>query len=80
MRRPAKRDLFAIPRILRDEISLLLPFSQFPISSFCFLVFLFPPRPKPISAKEVRLIRRALNASQSLFAGYLNVSPNAVRS
>ena len=33
-----------------------------------------------ISAKEVRLIRRALNASQSLFAGYLNVSPNAVRS
>jgi len=39
-----------------------------------------PPRPKPISAREVRLIRRALNASQSLFAGYLNVSPNAVRS
>ena len=39
-----------------------------------------PKRPKPISAKEVRLIRRALNASQSLFAGYLNVSPNAVRS
>jgi putative transcriptional regulator len=39
-----------------------------------------PPRPKPISPKEVRLIRRSLNASQSLFAGYLNVSPNAVRS
>ena len=39
-----------------------------------------PSRPKQISAKEVRLIRRALNASQSLFASYLNVSPNAVRS
>ncbi len=39
-----------------------------------------PARPKPISAKEVRHIRQALNASQSLFASYLNVSPNAVRS
>jgi putative transcriptional regulator len=39
-----------------------------------------PPRPKQISAKEVRHIREALNASQSLFASYLNVSPNAVRS
>jgi putative transcriptional regulator len=39
-----------------------------------------PTRPKQISAKEVRRIRRALNASQTLFATYLNVSPNAVRS
>jgi putative transcriptional regulator len=39
-----------------------------------------PARPKQISAKEVRHIRRALNASQALFASYLNVSPNAVRS
>src|SRR5258705_10706230 len=39
-----------------------------------------PSRPKPISAKEVRHIRQALNASQTLFASYLNVSPNAVRS
>jgi putative transcriptional regulator len=39
-----------------------------------------PTRPKQISAKEVRRIRRALNASQVLFATYLNVSPNAVRS
>jgi putative transcriptional regulator len=39
-----------------------------------------PPRPKPISPKEVRAIRRTLNASQALFATYLNVSPNAVRS
>ena len=39
-----------------------------------------PSRPKPISPKEVRHIREALNASQSLFASYLNVSANAVRS
>ncbi|HXN53952.1 MAG TPA: helix-turn-helix domain-containing protein [Candidatus Acidoferrum sp.] len=39
-----------------------------------------PSRPKPISAKEVRHIRQTLNASQTLFATYLNVSPNAVRS
>lgn len=39
-----------------------------------------PPRPKAISAKEVRQIRHALHASQALFATYLNVSPNAVRS
>jgi putative transcriptional regulator len=39
-----------------------------------------PPRPKRISPQEVRHIRRALNASQALFAAYLNVSPNAVRS
>jgi putative transcriptional regulator len=39
-----------------------------------------PARPKPVSAKEIRRIRLALNASQTLFATYLNVSPNAVRS
>lgn len=39
-----------------------------------------PARPKQISAKEIRRIRLALNASQTIFATYLNVSPNAVRS
>jgi putative transcriptional regulator len=39
-----------------------------------------PARPRPISAGEIRQIRRKLNASQALFATYLNVSPNAVRS
>ena len=39
-----------------------------------------PARPKQISPKEVRHIRQALHASQALFATYLNVSPNAVRS
>ena len=39
-----------------------------------------PARPRQISPREIRRIRRALNASQPLFANYLNVSPNAVRS
>ena len=39
-----------------------------------------PTRPKQISPKEVRRIRESLRASQTLFAIYLNVSPNAVRS
>ncbi len=39
-----------------------------------------PARPRPISAKEIRNIRQTLNASQALFATFLNVSPNAVRS
>jgi putative transcriptional regulator len=39
-----------------------------------------PSRPKPISAREIRRIRHTLNASQPLFAAYLNVSANAVRS
>jgi putative transcriptional regulator len=39
-----------------------------------------PSRPKPISPRQIRRIRQALNASQPLFAAYLNVSANAVRS
>lgn len=39
-----------------------------------------PSRPRPISGREIRRIRQALNASQPLFAAYLNVSANAVRS
>ena len=39
-----------------------------------------PARPKRISPREIRRIRRSLNASQTAFAIYLNVSPNAVRS
>jgi DNA-binding transcriptional regulator YiaG len=39
-----------------------------------------PSRPNKISPREIRRIRRALKASQPLFAAYLNVSTNAVRS
>jgi putative transcriptional regulator len=40
----------------------------------------FPSAPKPLSPKEIQRIRRRLKASQALFAQYLNVSANAVRS
>jgi putative transcriptional regulator len=39
-----------------------------------------PAPPKRIPPAEIRRIRRSLNASQAIFALYLNVSPNAVRS
>jgi len=39
-----------------------------------------PAPPKAVSPKEIRRIRKALNASQAAFASYLNVSTNAVRS
>jgi putative transcriptional regulator len=39
-----------------------------------------PERPKEISATAIRRIRKALRASQPVFASYLNVSANAVRS
>jgi putative transcriptional regulator len=39
-----------------------------------------PAPPKRITPREIRQIRNALKASQTLFALYLNVSPNAVRS
>jgi putative transcriptional regulator len=39
-----------------------------------------PAPPKRIAPSEIRRIRRSLNASQTVFAIYLNVSPNAVRS
>ena len=38
-----------------------------------------PVPPKAVSPKEIRRIRQALNASQQVFASYLNVSTNAVR-
>ena len=39
-----------------------------------------PSRPRKISPRDIRRIREALQASQPLFAAYLNVSTNAVRS
>jgi len=43
-------------------------------------VTVVPAPPKKITPREIRQIRHALKASQALFAVYLNVSPNAVRS
>ena len=39
-----------------------------------------PPPPRPLTPAEIRRIRLALNASQALFARFLNVSPNTVES
>jgi len=39
-----------------------------------------PPRPQKFRPRDIRNIRQALNASQVLFALYLNVSANTVRS
>jgi putative transcriptional regulator len=43
-------------------------------------VTVLPPPPKEMKPAEIRAIRRSLNASQVLFARYLNVSPNTVES
>ena len=39
-----------------------------------------PPPPQRFRPRDIREIRQALNASQVLFALYLNVSPNTIRS
>jgi putative transcriptional regulator len=39
-----------------------------------------PAPPRPLKPAEIRRIRLALNASQALFARFLNVSPNTVES
>ena len=39
-----------------------------------------PPRPRKLRPRDIRDIRLSLNASQVLFATFLNVSPNTVRS
>jgi putative transcriptional regulator len=39
-----------------------------------------PPAPRRLQPRDIREIRQALNASQVLFALYLNVSPNTIRS
>lgn len=39
-----------------------------------------PPPPRKLRPRDIREIRRSLNASQVLFARFLNVSPNTIRS
>jgi len=38
-----------------------------------------PPQPAPVTGAEVRRIRKRLNASQAVFARYLNVSTKLVQ-
>jgi DNA-binding transcriptional regulator YiaG len=39
-----------------------------------------PPPPRPLKPAEIRRIRLTFNASQALFARFLNVSANTVQS
>jgi putative transcriptional regulator len=39
-----------------------------------------PPPPRKLRPRDIRAIRHSLNASQVLFARFLNVSPNTIRS
>lgn len=39
----------------------------------------FPPPPEPMDARDVRRLRRRMDASQAVFAGYLNVSKKLVQ-
>ncbi|MGH9575318.1 MAG: helix-turn-helix domain-containing protein [Candidatus Acidiferrales bacterium] len=39
-----------------------------------------PSAPRKMRPRDIREVRHALNASQVLFARFLNVSPNTVRS
>ena len=43
-------------------------------------VTVLPAKPPQLKPKEIREIRLALNAPQTLFALYLNVHPNTIRS
>lgn len=40
----------------------------------------FPSAPQRMRPKDIRKLRESLNASQVLFARFLNVSPNTIRS
>jgi putative transcriptional regulator len=43
-------------------------------------VSVLPPPPRKLRPRDIRAIRRSLNASQVLFARFLNVSANTIRS
>lgn len=40
---------------------------------------ILPGRPRPMESDDVRRLRNSVNASQAVFASYLNVSPQLVR-
>ncbi|MEX2282673.1 MAG: transcriptional regulator [Gemmatimonadota bacterium] len=40
---------------------------------------ILPPPPKPMGSRDVRRLRERLDASQTMFAGYLNVSTKLVQ-
>lgn len=65
-------------RELRDSLQDALAYEQG--EQVNLRVAELPPAPRRLRPRDIREIREALNASQVLFARYLNVSANTIRS
>lgn len=63
---------------LRDSLQSALAFERG--EAVDLRVTEFPAAPRHMRPKDIREIRESLNASQVLFARFLNVSPNTIRS
>ena len=63
---------------LRESLQDALPFDQG--RELNLRITELPARPRKLRPRDIRAIRRSLNASQVLFATFLNVSPNTIRS
>jgi putative transcriptional regulator len=63
---------------LRDSLKDALAYEQG--ASVNLRVTELPSRPRMLKPKEIREIRVRLNATQVIFATFLNVHPNTVRS
>jgi putative transcriptional regulator len=74
----AKRKKVRIFRHLKESLESALAFERG--ENVDVRVTELPPPPKQLSPEEIKKIRHALNASQTLFATLLNVSPKSVQS
>ncbi|MGH9774874.1 MAG: helix-turn-helix domain-containing protein [Candidatus Acidiferrales bacterium] len=74
----AKRTKVAVFDDLRDSLRDALAFERG--RAVDLRVTKLPSPPRRVHPREIRQIRQSLNASQVLFAAFLNVSPNTVRS
>lgn len=74
----AKRKKVKIFRQLKESLTEALAYERG--QSVDLRVVELSPPPKRITPREIKGIRRSLNASQASFAKLLNVSPNAVES
>lgn len=74
----AKKTKVKIFDELRESLEGALAFEQGRVTDL--RVTELPPRPRKLRPRDIRKIRRSLNASQVLFARFLNVSPNTIRS
>ncbi|HEY6464784.1 MAG TPA: helix-turn-helix domain-containing protein [Candidatus Acidoferrales bacterium] len=63
---------------LRESLQATLAFERG--ETIDLRVTALPPAPSKMRPRDIRKIRSSLNASQVLFARFLNVSPNTIRS